>query len=252
MRFKSVSRAMMVTALLASGAVKAAELKVLSGNGARAAVAELSARFERATGVKVAVDFAVNPTVQKRVEGGEAFDVAVLNPPTLDALIKEGKVVKDTRAVIGRIGLGVAMAANAPAVDVSTVEGFKRVLLNAKAIAYPGDGASGKYFASLVERMGLSDQLKDKLRPMPGEYNVEVVAKGDIDVVVVVASRIYGVPGARLVGLIPPELQTWIGFATGVSANARDPGLARKLTRYFTAPTAEPLLRQMGMEPFVE
>ena len=176
----------------------------------------------------------------------------MLNPPPLDALIQQGKVVKETRAVIGRIGLGVAMATNAPVVDVSTVEGFKRVLLNARAVAYPGDGASGKYFASLVDRMGLADQLKGKLRPMPGEYNVEVVAKGDIDVVVVVASRIYGVPGARLVGLIPPELQTWIGFATGVSANAREPELARKLTRYFTAPTAEPLLRQMGIEPFVE
>jgi molybdate transport system substrate-binding protein len=190
--------------------------------------------------------------VRKRIEDGEAFDVAVLNPPTLDPLIDEGKIVRNTRGVIGRIGIGVAMAANAPAVDVSTVEGFKRVLLNAKAVAYPGDGASGKYFAALVERMGIADQMKGKLRPMPGEYNVEVVAKGEIDVVVVVASRIYGVPGARLVGLIPSELQTWIGFATGVSANARDPGLARQLTRYFTAPAAEPLLRQMGMEPFVE
>jgi molybdate transport system substrate-binding protein len=103
-----------------------------------------------------------------------------------------------------------------------------------------------------VKRLGITDQMKTKLMPMPGEYNVEVVATGEADMVVVVASRIYGVKGVDMIGLIPPELQTWIGFATGVGANARDPELAGKLTRYLTAPTSEAFLRQMGIEPFVE
>lgn len=81
---------------------------------------------------------------------------------------------------------------------------------------------------------------------------MEVVSQGDIDVVGVVASRIYGVNGAQLAGLLPNQLQTWIGFATAVSANAPHPEEAAALTRYLTAPAAEPLLRQMGMEPFVE
>ncbi len=245
-------RAVALLAALFALPAQAVELKVFSGNGSRAAVVELTQRFEKETGNKVTVDFAVNPTVQKRVEDGEQFDLAVLNPPTLDTLIKEGKIKGDTRRVIGRIGIGMAIAADKPKPDISTVDAFKKALLDAKAVAFPGDGASGKYFNSLVDRLGMREQLKDKLRPMPGEYNVEVVAKGDIDVVVVVASRIYGVPGAQLVGLIPAELQTWIGFATAVSANARQPEAAAALTRYLTAPGAEPFLRQMGMEPFVE
>ncbi len=240
-------------AILATGAASgAAELKILSGNGGRAAVSELGGRFERETGVKVTIDFAVNPTVKKRVLGGEAFDIAVLNPPTLDDLIKAGKVLPDTRAVIGRIGLGVGIREGAPRPDISTVEGFKQALLNAKSVAYPEEGASGIYFASLVKRLGITDEMKTRLRPMPGEYNVEVVATGEADMVVVVASRMFGVKGVQMVGLLPAELQTWIGFATGVSANANEPDLARKLTRYFTAPSAEPFLRSMGMEPFVE
>ncbi len=237
---------------LGRSAAGAGELKVLSGNGGRAAVSELSARFERETGHKVVVEFAVNPTVRKRIEAGEAFDVAVLNPPTLDPLIQQGKVLADSRAVIGRIGLGVGIKAGAPRPDLSTVEGFKQALLNTKSVAYPEEGASGIYFTSLVTRLGIAEEMKSRLRPMPGEYNVEVVATGEAEMVVVVASRMFGVKGVEVAGLLPPELQTWIGFATGVSARAKDPALARQLTRYFTAPSAEPLLREIGMEPFVE
>jgi molybdate transport system substrate-binding protein len=230
----------------------AAEIKVLSGNGARAAVAELAARFERASGRQVNVEFHVNPEVKAKIEAGEAFDVAVLNPPVLDELIKQGKVVAGTRAVIGRAGIGVGIRAGAPKPDISSLAGFRRTLLNAKSVAYPADGASGKYFVSLVDRLGIAAEMKPKLRPMPGDYNVEVVADGEAELVVVVASRISGVRGVALVGRIPEELQTWIGFTAGVAAAAKQPEAARALVRFLVAPEAEPVLRSMGIEPFVE
>jgi molybdate transport system substrate-binding protein len=231
---------------------RAAEQKVLSGNGSRPAVIELTAQFEKATGHKVNVEFFVNPTVKKMVEEGAPFDVTVLNPPVLDELIKSGKVVASSRAVIGRIGLGAAIKEGAPRPDISTVEGFKRALLASKAVAYPGDGASGIYFASLVERLGIAAAMKDKMMPMPGEYNVEVVADGKADMVVVVASRMYGVKGVDMLGLIPRELQTWIGFATGVASASKQPEAALALTRFMTAPAAASVLTKMGIEPFVE
>lgn len=237
---------------LIAASAQAAEIKVLSGNGGRAAVSELSARFEKETGHKVVIDFAVNPQVQKRVMGGEQFDLAVLNPPTLDELIKAGKVVKETRSVIGRIGIGVGMKAGVPHPDVTTAEGFKKALLASRKVAYPEEGASGIYFANLVKRLGIEKEMASRLMPMPGEYNVEVVATGEADMVVVVASRMYGVKGVEVVGMLPADLQTWIAFAAGVSANAKDPALALQLAKYFVAPKAEPLLRQIGLEPFVE
>ena len=252
MRRKSTATIAFGGMLLLSNPTSAAELKVLSGNGSRPAVIELTAQFEKATGHKVNVEFFVNPTVKKKVEDGEAFDVTVLNPPVLDELIKQGKVVADTRAVIGRIGLGVAIKAGSPRPDVSTVEGFKRALLSAKSVAYPGDGASGIYFVGLVERLGIANEMKSKMMPMPGEYNVEVVADGKADMVVVVASRIYGVKGVDMIGLIPSQLQTWIGFATGVSANTKQPEAARALAKFYTAPAAAAVLKPIGIEPFVE
>jgi len=239
--------------LLALGpGAEAADLRVLSGNGARGAVSELAQRFERASGHKVSIGFAVNPEVKRRIEAGEAFDAAILNPPVLDELIRQGRIVAGTRAVIGRSGIGVAVREGAAKPDIGTVAAFKQTLLGARAVAYPGEGASGKYFVSLLERMGIAAEMKPKLRPMPAEYNVEAVARGEADLVVVVASRIWGVAGVQPAGRIPAELQTWIGFAGGVAIAAREPEAARAMLRFFTSPAAAPVLQAAGVEPFVE
>jgi molybdate transport system substrate-binding protein len=228
------------------------EVKVVSGNGARAAISELAARFARESGYKVTIEFAVNPEVRRRIEEGERFDVAILNPPVLDALIKQGKVAGETRAVLGRSGIGVGAREGAPKPDISTVEAFKRTLLEAKSVAYPAEGASGKYFVGLLERLGIAAEMKEKLRPMPAEYNVEVVGRGEAELVVVVASRISGVRGVQFVGRIPEELQTWIGFTAGVARDSKEPEAARALLRFFTAPAAAQVLKDTGVEPFVE
>jgi molybdate transport system substrate-binding protein len=234
---------------IASTIAPAAELKVVSGNGMRAAVQELVAQFERASGHKVALHFEVNAALKRKIEAGEAFDVAVLNPPVLDDLIKQGKVVADTRAEIGRAGLGVAVRAGAPKPDISTVEAFKKTLLAVKSVAYPGEGASGRYFVSVVERLGIAAEMKDKLKPMAAEDTVEVVARGEADMVVVVATRITGVEGVDRVGPLPAELQTVIGFAAGVSSAAKEPEAGKALIRFLSAPAAAPTLRAKGVEP---
>jgi molybdate transport system substrate-binding protein len=94
--------------------------------------------------------------------------------------------------------------------------------------------------------------MKSKMRPMPAEYNVEVVADGGAEYVVVVASRITGVPGVQLVGRIPQELQTWIGFTGGVCSAAKAPDDARDLLRFLTMSAVAPVLEAAGIEPFVE
>ena len=245
--------ALAFVALLGSAnSAAAAEIRVFSGNGARAAIIELSAQFERASGHKVSLQFAVNPEAKRRIEAGEAFDVAILNPPVLDDLIRQGRIGADTRAVLGRSGIGVGARDGAPKPDISTVAAFKRTLLDARSVAYPGEGASGKYFVGLIERLGLASEMKAKMRPMPAEYNVEAVARGEVELVVAVASRISGVPGVQLVGRIPQQLQTWIGFNAGVATTARQPDAARAMLKFFTAPAAAPVLRARGVEPFVE
>ena len=224
-------------------------LKVLSGNGPRAAVRELCAEFERSTGNAVNLVFDVNPAVAKRAEAGENFDVAVGNPATIEQLIKSGKVLPESFADIGRSGLGVAVRTGAPKPDLSTAEAFKKTLLAAKAVAYPGEGASGLYFVSLLDRLDIKPEMQGKLKPMVAEDTVEVVARGEADMVVVVATRIVGVPGVDYVGPIPEALQTKIGFAAGLSSATKEPDAAKALIAFFTAPAAKATLKAKGVEP---
>src|SRR5262245_58477048 len=238
-----------LTSALLSHSAGAAELKVVSGNGAKAAVTALMAQFERTSGHKITLHFEVNAALKRKIEAGEAFDVAVLNPPVVEELIKHGKIVAGSRGDIGRAGLGVAVRAGAPKPDIGSVDAFRRALLAAKGVAYPGQGASGIYFASLVDRLGITAEMKDKMRPMPAEDTVEVVARGDADMVVVVSSRIYDVPGVDPVGPIPAELQTMIGFAAGLSAAAKEPEAGKALIRFVSSPEAAPIIKAKGVEP---
>ncbi|MBI2713465.1 MAG: substrate-binding domain-containing protein [Rhizobiales bacterium] len=233
--------------LLVSSVAQAVELKVLSGNGPRAAVRELCAQFERSTGHKIDLRFGVNPEVKLKIEAGESFDVVIGNPPIVDALIKE-RLVVGPRADIGRAGLGVAVKSGAPKPDITSVDAFKRALLSAKAVAYPGKGASGIYFVSLLDRMGIAAEMKPRLKPMAAEDTVEVVARGEADMVVVVATRIVDVPGVDPVGPIPQELQTHIGFAAGLSVAAKQPEAAKALIAFLSAPGAAATLKAKGVE----
>ena len=234
--------------LAASSAAQAAELKVLSGNGPRAAVRELCAQFERSTGHKIDLRFGVNPEVKQKIEAGESFDVVIGNPPIVDALIKD-RLVVGPRVDIGRAGIGVAVKSGAAKPDISSVEAFKQTLLKTKAVAYPGKGASGIYFVSLLDRMGIAAEMKSKLKPMAAEDTVEVVARGEADMVVVVATRIVDVPGVDVVGPIPPELQTHIGFAAGLGVAAKQPQAAKALIGFLSAPAAASTLKAKGVEP---
>ena len=226
-----------------------AELKVLSGNGPRAAVRALCAEFARASGNAVELALDVNPEVVRRGKAGETFDVAVGNPSTIEQLIAAGKVVAGSLADIGTAGLAVAVKAGAPHPDVASVEAVKRALLAAKAVAFPAHGASGLYFVGLVDRLGLAAEMQGKLKPMPAEDCVEVVARGEADMVVVVATRLVGVAGIDVLGPIPDALQTKIGFVAGLSASAKAPDAAEALIAFLSAPSAAATLRANGVEP---
>ena len=226
-----------------------AHLKVLSGNGPRAAVRALCAEFARATGHGVDVALDVNPEVVRRGKAGEAFDVAIGNPSTVEQLIAAGKVVAGSLADIGTAGLAVGVRAGAAPPDLTSVESFRRALLAANAVAFPAHGASGLYFVGLVDRLGVKSEMQGKLRPMPAEDCVEVVVRGEADFVVVVATRMVGVAGIDVVGPIPEALQTKIGFAAGLSASTKEPEAAKALVAFLSAPSAAATLKANGVTP---
>src|SRR2546428_6555786 len=86
----------------------------------------------------------------------------------MDALAKSNHVVAGTRADIAKTAIGVAVRAGAPQPDISTVDAFKRALLEARSIVNldPASGAtSGIHFASVLERLGLAEAVKPTTGP---------------------------------------------------------------------------------------
>jgi molybdate transport system substrate-binding protein len=160
-------------------------------------------------------------------------------------LFKEGKVIADSRTRLVRSGTGVEVRAGAPKPDIGSVEAFKRALLNAKSIGYLRIAG----VPQLMERLGLADTLKSKTTIPDTDTVSELVAKGELELGVVVITQILSTPGVELVGPLPADIQLYIDFVAGVSANSKEPDAARALIKFLTGPTANPVIKSQGMEP---
>lgn len=234
--------------LLTQGiAAEAAEVKVLSAGAMRGVMNELGPQFERATGHKLVIQFAEVGMLKRQIDDGERFDVAILTTPLLDDLIKEDKIAAGTRADIARSGLGVIVRAGTPKRDISSVDAFKRAMLDAKSFSYAKQGATAVHVARMFERLGIAEQMKSKLLPV--SLASQSVATGETELGLVVISALGSVPGVELLGPLPPELQNYVGFTAGVSATAKEGEAGKAFINFLNAPAAIPTLKAKGMEP---
>jgi len=235
----------LVIILTYGSAAYAAELKVFTSRAIATVLDKIGPEFERTTGHKVNVISGFSPNFVKQINAGEPFDVVVSPPRTIEGLIKDGKIIADTRTNLVRSGIGVGVRAGAPKPDISSVEAFKRALLNAKSIGYLPTGG----VPQLVDRLGIADAIKSKVTIPTSDIASELVAKGELELVVVVITQIMTTPGVELVGPLPPEIQYYTVFTAGVSVDSKAPGAARDLIKFLTGPTAIPVIKSQGMEP---
>jgi molybdate transport system substrate-binding protein len=249
-----------VTAILAAliiataGSVHAAEMRVLITTAMKAAIDELGPAFEKTSGHTLRVSYGPSGTLAKRIAGGDVADLVIL-AGGIDALIQQGKVVADSRRDIARVRIGVAVHQGAPRPDISTVDAFRRMLLNAKSIAYvdpAAGGASGIYIATMLERLGMLAEVNAKARLARGgteDMVSAIVARGDAEVGLQQISEIMSVPGVDLVGPLPDELQTVTVYSAGVPGTAAQADGARALVGFLTSPGAAAVYKTKGLDP---
>ena len=236
--------------LLAQGvAVEAAEVKVLSAAAMRPVMNELGPQFERAAGHKLVIQFDVVSVIKRQIDAGERFDVAILNTPLINDLVKAGKIAAGTHTDIARTGIGVIVRAGAPKPDISSAEAFKRAMLNAKSISCSKGGVTDIYLTSLFKRLGIAEQMKSKIKYGPVGGLVQIVAKGEAELGLTTISSIEPVPGAELLGPFPAELQHYVGYTAGIGATAKEGEAGKALINFLKGPTAVPVLKAKGMEP---
>jgi molybdate transport system substrate-binding protein len=246
-----VTLAAMVTGMLATP-LSAAEIKVLHGGAFTQVIEAVVPRFERESGHKVTLKRDTVGALQKLIEGGETFDVAILTPGAVDGLIKDGKVVAGSRANIARVGVGVVVKDGAPRPDISTVEAFKKTLLAAKSVAYidpAAGGSSGIYVSDLLDKLGVAAQVKPKAVLIHGGAVAEHIAKGEAEVGIHQISEILPVPGITLVGPLPREIQNFTTYAAGLGAKAKEAEAAKALIKAFASSGIVDIIKSKGMEP---
>jgi len=234
--------------LAANVAANAGEITVISSNALKTTLEQLAPAFEKATEHKLVFIWGAAVPLKADIEKGATFDLAVLTTAAIDDLIRQGKLVAATRAALANSGAGVAVRKGAPKPDIGTVDAFKRAMLGAKSIGYLKIGTSGAMVAAMLQRIGLSEAIKDKLVLPQDDVVSEMVAEGKIEVGMVNISQILTTAGVDLVGPLPPDLQSYIVFSGGVSSKSAAPDAARELIRFFKGP-AVPVIKAQGMEP---
>ncbi|MBL8569837.1 MAG: substrate-binding domain-containing protein [Phreatobacter sp.] len=244
--------ALTLAVAVGGGRASAAELRVMATGASKALVQMLGDLFQAQTGHRIILDTDTAGGVQRRIQAGEAADVVVATPVVIDALAMSGRLVRGSRLDLARTGIGIGIAEGAAVPDISSVEAVKRLIVNARGIAYvdpAGGGTSGIYFVRMVERLGLADVLRAKAKPKMGGYAAELVASGEADVVFHQISEIMPVSGVRLVGPLPAELQLVTTYSAGLAVQPREAEAARAFIALMNSPAAEQAIRAVHMEP---
>jgi molybdate transport system substrate-binding protein len=234
-----------------------AELSVYSTIGVRSAAEELFRRFETASGRKPAVRLAVTwgtaPMLVKRIEGGETADVMILSRAGIDQLKAQGRIAAGSDVTLAGSGVAIAVKAGAPKPDISTPEALKQTLLACKAIAYSepsAGGASGVYFAKLLERMGIAEAMQPKTKyPPAGGFSATLLLSGEAELAVQQKPELLHVAGTEIVGFLPGDLNLVTQFAAGLMPESKNADAAKALIDFLRSPQSKAAFKAKGLDP---
>jgi molybdate transport system substrate-binding protein len=237
-------RAFMFAVTLAFSAVtasQAAEIKVISANGMRDVIADTKAPFEAATGHRLTVTVVETGEIRRRVLGGENFDVIIVPRTAADDLEQRGKIVPGTTVALIRVDFGLAVASDGPRPEVSTPEDLKHTLLAAKTVLMTDPktgGVSGVHFMEVLDKLGITEQMKDKLvTGTGGQFHARRVVSGEADIAVQAEHEIRCTRGATFLPY-PAVFQQTITFLGSVGTASKEMEAAKAYLAFLTGPTA--------------
>ena len=249
--FATFSFGLALFGITAGSAARAAEIKLLSASALHPAIDALIPDLEKSSGHKVTVVYDTAGAVADRVLKGEVADIVTSSVPMIDRLQAQGKVVAGDRAIIAKVGVGAFVRKGAAKPDISSVDAFKRSMLAAKSIIYPdpaGGGASGIYIASLLERLGIAAEMKPKTKLSTLGTLYASIASGEVEIGFNQVSEILAQPTIELTGPLPPAIQNYTQFASGIVTGSSQADAARALVTFLSSPASQTVLKAKGFE----
>jgi molybdate transport system substrate-binding protein len=244
---KLVLAGAVVTALAAAPAL-GAEIRVLSANALSAAEKDFAAEFTKESGHTVAFTFGSPGTIDQRLAAGEAYDLIITAAATFDPLEKAGKLRKDSRRPLVRVGIGIAAREGAK-LDVSTPDALRQTLLAARSITYSDSstgGLSGINAQKVLDNLGVAEAVKGKaILKSSGQ---DLIASGEAEIGLFNVSEIPRAKGVVLAGKVPAAVQAYINYDAAVPAAQASPEHALAFLQYMARPVARARWEAAGLE----
>jgi molybdate transport system substrate-binding protein len=233
-----------------------AQLKVLISGGFSGPYEKLLPEFERTTGIKVTTGSGSSQgtgpqTIGAQLARGVPVDLVILSREGLTELIAAHRIVAGTDADLARTPVGIAVRAGTAKPDVSTVEAFKQVVLNAKTVAVPSSTSGIFLMREVFPRLGIADRVDYKVTAR-GTGAAAMVAAGEADLAVMPVSEIVHAPGVDLAGVIAEEIQLNQVFAAAVVAASNEVEAAKQLIAFLASEHSSGTIRRSGMEPLAK
>jgi molybdate transport system substrate-binding protein len=191
------------------------DINVLCTLGLRSVLVDIADAFSRGKGLSFSAHYESSIALMDRIANGENADAAILTDVMIAALMKQGRIREGSRRDLASSGVGLAVRAGAPKPDISTPEAFRHALLAARSIAYTATGASGIYFAELIERLGIGEAIRAKATIRDG-LSGELAARGEVQIAVQQVSELMQVAGIDMIGPLPSALQKATVFSAGI------------------------------------
>lgn len=247
-RFRNaLAGALMGAALV--GAAVADNIHVLSAGAIEPGLKAAAAVFEKQTGHVVNVTFNTAPELKKRMETASTFDVVIAPPAILGEFAAAGKLA-ETRANVGRVGVGVAVREGAPVPDIATLAALKQSMLAADALVF-NRASTGLYIEGLLKKMEIDVEVQGRTKRYADGAAVMlhvINGKGrEIGFGATTEILMYQGKGLTLVGPVPAEVQNYTSYTAAPLASSRQPVLAQAFVSFLAGPVAKPLFVTAGV-----
>jgi molybdate transport system substrate-binding protein len=229
------------------------QVKVFSTIAVQSALEALVPPFEKAKDCRLDIAWNTAPALVKRLQGGETADVLILNRAGMDAMIRDGRALAGSEATLASSATALAVKAGTSRPDISTREALKRTLLAARAISYSdpaAGGASGIYFAKLIERLGIAQEINAKTKyPPPAGLCGDLLMSGEVELAVQQKPELLQVPGIEILGLLPGDLHMVTVFVACVEKSSAEAAAGKALIEHLRTPSAAAVFRAKGLDP---
>lgn len=214
-------------------AADAVELRVLCPNALRVPVLEIARDFVRATGHKVEATFASVGAIHKRIATGEKFDVAIGTEQGIGALVRLGRAVEGSDAVLVRSALALAVHKSRSIEKPTSAAALASPLGSASSVVLPDAGLAvpgGAQASDPLDRPGLADEIRSKTRRVADTREVgKRVAAGVAEIGIGAMSDLVGSPGLHVVGPLTEPTTSGVVYAAAVIPGTSAADAARML-----------------------